>query len=165
MWTVWTFYGMKNKQDVYRGENWMKTFCESIREHVKKTINFEKKKMVPLTSQEYKSYLKQTVMSTTLKISALLIKIIVKLRTIVIIQVNIKVQLIIYEAPKEVPVVFHHRHNYHFIMKELAKEFEGEFNCLGENTEKYKTFSVPIEKEVTRIAKNGNEIKKTISCK
>ena len=43
MWTVWTFYGMKNKQDVYRGENWMKKFCESIREHVKKTINFEKK--------------------------------------------------------------------------------------------------------------------------
>ena len=31
---------------------------------------------------------------------------------------------------------------YHFIMKELAKEFEGNFECLGENTEKYITFSV-----------------------
>ena len=30
--------------------------------------------------------------------------------------------------------------NYHFIVKELGKEFEGEFNCLGENTEKYETF-------------------------
>ena len=33
---------------------------------------------------------------------------------------------------------------------------------LGENTEKYITFSVPIEKEVTRISKNGEEITKTI---
>ena len=35
--------------------------------------------------------------------------------------------------------------------------------CLAENTEKYKTFSVPIEEEVTRISKNGKEITKTIS--
>ena len=27
-------------------------------------------------------------------------------------------------------------YDYHFIVKELTKEFEGEFNCLGENTEK-----------------------------
>ena len=26
--------------------------------------------------------------------------------------------------------------------------FKGQFDCLGENTEKYKTFSVPIEKMV-----------------
>ena len=34
------------------------------------------------------------------------------------------------------------------IIKELAKEFEGPFECLGENTEKYITFSVPIEKKL-----------------
>ena len=28
------------------------------------------------------------------------------------------------------------------------KEFEGNFECLGENTEKYITFSVPIKKEI-----------------
>ena len=33
------------------------------------------------------------------------------------------------------------------IIKELAKEFEGSFECLGENTEEYMTFSVPIEKQ------------------
>ena len=32
-------------------------------------------------------------------------------------------------------------------MKELAEEFKGQFECLGENTEKYITFSVPIKKE------------------
>ena len=38
-------------------------------------------------------------------------------------------------------------YDYHFIIKELAKESKGKFECLGENTEKYITFSVPIEKE------------------
>ena len=39
-------------------------------------------------------------------------------------------------------------YDYHFIIKELVKEFEGNFECLGENTEKYITFSVPIKKEI-----------------
>ena len=35
-------------------------------------------------------------------------------------------------------MVFHKGSNYdyHFIIKELAKEIEEEFNCLGKNTEK-----------------------------
>ena len=37
--------------------------------------------------------------------------------------------------------------DYHFIIKQLAKEFKGYFHCLGENTEKSITFSVPIRKE------------------
>ena len=47
----------------------------------------------------------------------------------------------------------------------LAEEFERQFTCLGEHTEKYITFSVPMEKEVTRIDKNGEEITKNISYK
>ena len=48
----------------------------------------------------------------------------------------------------EIPIVFHNGSNYdyHFMIKELANEFEGQFECLGENTEKYKIFCVPIEK-------------------
>ena len=38
-----------------------------------------------------------------------------------------------------------------FIIKDLANEFEGQFECLGENTEKYTTFSFPMVKEVTKI--------------
>ena len=48
----------------------------------------------------------------------------------------------------------------YFIIKELAEEFEGQLNCLEENTEKYITFSVPIAKKVTRIGKNGEEFQK-----
>ena len=69
--------------------------------------------------------------------------------------------------PNEIPVVFRNGSNYdyHFIIKELASKFEGQCKCLGENTEKYKTFSVPIEKEVTKIDKDGNESVVTISYK
>ena len=44
-----------------------------------------------------------------------------------------------YSVPKKVPIVFHNGSNYdyHFIIKELAEEFERQFTCLGENTEKH----------------------------
>ena len=42
--------------------------------------------------------------------------------------------------------------------------FEGQFH-LGKNTEKYKQFSVLIEKEVTTIDKDGNERVITVSFK
>ena len=55
-----------------------------------------------------------------------------------------------YKRPKEIPVVFHNgsTYDYHFIIKELVKECDGNFECLGENTEKYITFSVPIKKKI-----------------
>ena len=61
--------------------------------------------------------------------------------------------------PNEIPVVFHNgsNYNYHFFIKELAKEFEEKFEYLEENTENYKTLSVPIEKKEIKINKNGNE--------
>ena len=51
---------------------------------------------------------------------------------------------------KQIPIIFHNgsTYDYHFIIKELVKEFEGNFECLGENTEKYITFSVPIKKTI-----------------
>ena len=45
-------------------------------------------------------------------------------------------------------------------MKELAEESKKQFTCLGENSEKYITFTVLIEKKVTRIDKNGKKIQK-----
>ena len=62
-----------------------------------------------------------------------------------------------YKTPKEIPIVFHNgsTYDYHFIINKLAKEFDGQLECLGENTEKYITFSVPISKELD----NGKKIK------
>ena len=69
--------------------------------------------------------------------------------------------------PNEIPVIFDNGSNYdyHFMIKELANEFDGKFECLGENTEKYKKFSIPIEKEVTKIDNDRNESVKTMSFK
>ena len=42
-----------------------------------------------------------------------------------------------YKIPKEIPVIFHNgsTYDYHFIIKQLARKFEGNFDRLGENTE------------------------------
>ena len=49
----------------------------------------------------------------------------------------------------KIPIVFHNAstYDYHLVIKKLAEEFKGEFGCLGENTEKYITFSVSLKKE------------------
>ena len=75
------------------------------------------------------------------------IKFIVKLGTIAIKQNNIEVLDIVYvinSIPKEIPIVFQNvsNYDYHFIKNVLAEEFEKQFSCLGENTEKYITLSV-----------------------
>ena len=54
-------------------------------------------------------------------------------------------------------------YDYHFIMKELAEELKKQLIFLEENTEKYITFIVPIEKEAIRIDKNGEEVIKNTS--
>ena len=43
-----------------------------------------------------------------------------------------------YKISKEIPVVFHNdsKYDYQSIIKELAEEFKGQFECLGENTKK-----------------------------
>ena len=55
-----------------------------------------------------------------------------------------------YKISKNIAVVVHNGSNYdyHFIIKELAKEFERQFECFRENTEKYITFSMPIKKQI-----------------
>ena len=64
--------------------------------------------------------------------------------------------------PKKIPIVFHNGsdYDYQFIMKDLAEKIKKQFTYLGENTKKYITVIVPIEKEFTRIDKNGEEITK-----
>ena len=42
--TIWAFDYIENKHNLYRGKDCMKTFCESLREHAKNILDFEKKK-------------------------------------------------------------------------------------------------------------------------
>ena len=53
-----------------------------------------------------------------------------------------------YKVPKDIPIIIHNAsYDTHFLINQLAEEFKGELNCIGENMEKYITFSVPIKKE------------------
>ena len=154
LFTHCSFDTTKNKLDYYRGKNRMKKFCLDLKEHATKIINYEKKEMIPLTKKEEKKHNKQEACHICKK----------RFPT----NDNNKIDHchytgkyrgaahdicnLRYEIPKEIPVVFHNgsTYDYHFIIKELAEEFEEEFECLGENTEKYITFSVPIKKEITK---------------
>ena len=151
----------------------MTKFCESLQEHTMEKINFKKKKMKLSTKKQQKSY-------QNVKICCICKKNFEdkhakeKKRCKVIVyfhytgehwgaahsKFNSK-----YSIPKEAPISFHNGSNYdcHLIIKVLAEEFERQFICLGENTEKYTTFSVSVQKEVARIDINGEEITKTIT--
>ena len=53
-----------------------------------------------------------------------------------------------YKVPKDIPVIIHNAsYDTHFIINQLAEEFKRELDCIGENMEKYITFSVPIKKK------------------
>ena len=47
-----------------------------------------------------------------------------------------------------ITVIFHNgsKYDYYFIIERLANAFQGKLELLGKNTEKYKTFSIPIVK-------------------
>ena len=52
------------------------------------------------------------------------------------------------KVQKEIPVIIHNAsYDTHFILNQLAIEFKGELNCIGDNMERYITFSLPIKKE------------------
>ena len=53
---IWVFDHLENKHTLYPGKGCMKKFCESLRKHLKNIIDFEKKKMLPLTKEEVKSH-------------------------------------------------------------------------------------------------------------
>ena len=141
----------------------MKNFCLDLREHATKVINYEKKEMIPLTEKEEKIitsknfviYVKKGFSTDDSNKKYLKVRdhyhYTGKYRGAAHDVCNLR-----YKIPKEIPVVFHNgsTYDYHFIIKELAEESEGEFECLGENTEKHITFSVPIKKEITKKDEN-----------
>ena len=56
-----SFNESKNKISYYRGKDGMKKFSKDLREHVSKIINYEKKKMIPLTTEEKVYHNKQKI--------------------------------------------------------------------------------------------------------
>ena len=150
-----SFDKSKNKLNFYRGEDCMKKFSKDLREHTSKIINYEKEKMIPLTTEEKIYHNKQKICYICKKEFNNNDKKNYKVRDHCHYRGKYRgaahnICNLRCKVPKEIPIVFHNGsiYDYHFIIKELAKEFEGNFECLGENTEKYITFSVPIKKKI-----------------
>ena len=129
----------------------MKRFCKDLNDHAIKKFDFKKKDMIPLTKEEKDNYNKENIchickneFNNDMKVRDHC-HFTGKYRGAAHNMCNLR-----YKIPKNIPVIFHNgsTYDYHFIIKELACEFEGNFECLGENTEKYITFSVPIKKRI-----------------
>ena len=132
----------------------MKKFCKDLKEHATRIINYEKKKIIPLTKEGKKNYNDQQICYICKKEFGKSDKIHHKVRDHCYYTGKYRgaahnICNLRYKVPKEISVVFHNgsTYDYHFIIKELVKEFECNFDCLGENTEKYVTFSVPLKKK------------------
>ena len=135
-----------------------------------KIINYEKKEMMPLTDEEKKSYENQKICYICEKEFCIdednkkEFKLKQKFRDHChytgkyrgAVHSNCNLN---YKISKEIPVVFHNwpTYDYHFIINQLAREFEGSFECLGENTEKYITISVPIKKVLDKDNDSNND--------
>ena len=131
----------------------MKKFGKDLKEHATRIINYEKKKIIPLTKEEKINYNDQQICYICKKEFDKSDKKHHKVRDHCHYTGKYRgaahnICNLRYKVPKEIPVVFHNgsTYDYHFITKELVKEFEGNFDCLGENTEKYIIFST-IKKE------------------
>ena len=61
LFTHCSFDKAKNKLDYYGGKDCMKKFCKDLRKHATKIINYEKKKMIPLTIKEEIDHNKQKI--------------------------------------------------------------------------------------------------------
>ena len=146
--TSCSFDESENKLNYYRGKDCMKKFCKGLKEHATRIINHEKKKIIPLTKEEKINYNDQKVCYIRKKEFNTIDKKHHKVRDHC--HYTGKYRGAAHSICNLIPVVFHNgsTYDYHFIIKELVKEFEGNFDCLGENTEKYITFSVPLKKKI-----------------
>ena len=155
----------KNKVDCYRGKYCMERFCKGLKERVLKIINYDDKEIIPLTYEENEFYKKQEYCYickkefNTDKNDKKVFKLRHKVKnhchyTGKYRRTAHNICNLRYKTPKEIPVVFHKSstYNYHFIISELANEFDGELECLGENKEKYITFSVLLSSLVNNLS-------------
>ena len=160
--TLCSFDKSENKQTYHTGRDYMKRFCDDLKEHVTRIVIYEMKPMDPLTEEEKESYKNQQLCHISEKEfytdnNKEMRKVrdhchyTGKCRGSAHSKCNLN-----YKIVKEIPVLFHNgsAYNHHFIIKYLAREFQANFECLGENTEKYISFTVSFKKVI-----NDEEIK------
>ena len=146
---IWALNHIENNHTLSRGEDCMKKFFSSLRDHTKNKLNFEKKKNVTVNRRRAK---------TTLRFNKLLhlwkknLKKFVKsknyrkvrdhwhyagkYRGAVHRKFRFKHRSLRFKVLNEIPVIFHSgsSSDFYLIIKKLANEFEEQFQCLGKKT-------------------------------
>ena len=121
-------------------------FCKDSKEQAMKIINYDKKKIIPLTDKEKETHENQKVcyickknFSTNKKYC--------KVRNHCHSTGQYRgaahsIRNLRYQIPKEILAVFHNgsTYDYHFIIKQLAREFKYCLECLGEHKKLKKCF-------------------------
>ena len=132
--TISLYKSIENRHDVHRGQACIKKFCQFLREHAIKIINFKKKKNEIIKKEQQESYENAKIhyiCKERFENKYLKDKKSCKFRdhchytgeyrgaahSIC----NLK-----YNAPEKIPIVFHNASNYdyRFIIKGLAEEFK-----------------------------------------
>ena len=153
-----SFDKKENKLDYYKGKDCIDKLCRKLKERAMKIINYKEKKMILLSDEENQSYKEQEACDIcegkfctdehdknyknrrkvkdhchyTGKFRG---------ATHSISNLN-------YKVLKYIPIIIHNAsYDIHFIINQLAEKFKGELDCIGENMEKYITFSAPINKK------------------
>ena len=144
MFTRCSFDEKENKLNYYRGRDCIEKLCKKLKECAIKINNYEEKEMIPLTKEEKKSYKKQE------KYHICKERFCVdkddencenrkkvkdhchytgKFRGDAHSKCNLK-----NKVTKNIPIIIHNTsYDTHFITNQLAEEFKGELNCMGEN--------------------------------
>ena len=162
MFTRCSFDKKENKLNYYRGKDCIEKLCKKLKERAMKIINYEEKEMIPLTKEEKKSYKKQEACHICEEKFCMdkddenyknkrKVKdhchYTGKFRGAAHSKCNLN-----YKVPKDISIIIHNAsYDTHIIINQLAKEFKGELDCIGENMEKYITFSAPIKKNVIMV--------------
>ena len=153
MLTSYAYDKTLNEHVFYRGKDCLSNFPKTLKAQVNKIINIQQKSMDSLTEQEKMLHANASICLICEKLfgndkNAMKVRdqchYTGKYRGVAQSACNLQ-----YKIPKSIPAVFHNGSNYdfHLIIKQLAKDLKGPFSCLGENTEKYITFSICIFKK------------------
>ena len=161
-----SFDKKENKLNYYRGKDCIGKLSKKIKESANEIINHEKKEIIPLTCEENNFYNEQEICCICKEKFCL-----DKDDKNYINRKKVKdychntgrfrgpahsIWNLKYKVPKEIPIIIHNAsYETHFMLNQLAIEFKGELKCIGDNMEKYITFSVPIKNEV--INNNGDK--------
>ena len=161
MFTKCSFDEKENKLDYYREKDCIKELCKKLKKRAMKITYYEEKEMIPLTYEKNKFYKEQKTchicqgkfcMDKNDENYKNRKKVkdhchyTGKYRGAAHSVCNLN-----YKVPKNISKVIHNdSYDTHFIINQLAKQIKGELDCIGENVEKYITFSAQIKKKKMR---------------